>query len=216
MFFWPNQLMRPYRTRSHILFGNTPATCPPQTSQLFGELASLVHSKFSPANLFLHIYNTVSPSSFIFQNRTTSWCGPPQGPTLGSYPIVLPQGPTSGSHLEAPPQGHTPGSHPRTTLQDPNTGSHARVLSQDPTLGSHPRVPPQGPGFWVPPQVLGPTFPLCLVAACNLSLSLFKKRCSTGVFLTVSEIFSNNSLKSIVIRNCYNLAKISAFQHSSQ
>ena len=27
---------------------------------------------------------------------------------------------------------------------------------------SHSRVTPQDPGFWVPPQGLGPTFPVCL------------------------------------------------------
>ena len=39
MSFCPNQLKRPYRTRSYIMSGSTR---PPQTSELFGELAPLV------------------------------------------------------------------------------------------------------------------------------------------------------------------------------
>ena len=52
MFFCPNQLWHPYRTRSYIMSEDTPSTRPPQTSQLFGELASLVHLRLSLLGIF--------------------------------------------------------------------------------------------------------------------------------------------------------------------
>ena len=52
MFFCPNYLGRPYRTRSHIMSGNTPVTRPSQTSQMFGELASLVFLRLGLLGIF--------------------------------------------------------------------------------------------------------------------------------------------------------------------
>ena len=52
MFFCPNQLGRPYRTRSYILSQNTLATRPPQTSELFTELASLVRLRLGLLVIF--------------------------------------------------------------------------------------------------------------------------------------------------------------------
>ena len=71
MFFAQTSLGAHIGTQSHILSRNSPATRPPQTSQLFGELAlsfayASVCSEFSPLNLFLHISSTASLSPFIF------------------------------------------------------------------------------------------------------------------------------------------------------
>ena len=68
MFFCPNQLGRPYRTRSHIMSENTPAIRSPQTPQLFGELASLVRLRLGLLGIFTGelvspYSNTASPSS---------------------------------------------------------------------------------------------------------------------------------------------------------
>ena len=74
--------------------------------------------------------------------------------------------PTLGSHLRSHPQGPSP----------PPQG-----LTLGPTPRSHPRVAPQGPtiGSWVPPQCLGPTFPVCL------SEQLFQGTPSINCFLNV-------------------------------
>ena len=82
--------------------------------------------------------------------------------TLESRPRFPPQNSTPWFHTKAhprlPPQWPTPGSHPRVSPQSPNLGSHPRVAPQGLTPESGPRV--LGPGSWVPPQWLGPTFPV--------------------------------------------------------
>ena len=71
MIFCPNQLGQQYRKWSYIMSGNTPAT---HLLKPFNCLVNLLRSfayvsvcsEFSLVNLFLHISNTASPSSFIF------------------------------------------------------------------------------------------------------------------------------------------------------
>ena len=54
-------------------------------------------------------------------------------------------------------------------------GSYFKVPPQGPTLGSHLRAPPQGLPLGSHLRVLGPTFPVCQVAALRTA-TLLKKR----------------------------------------
>ena len=60
---------------------------------------------------------------------------------------------------------------------------------------SHSRVPPQGPGFWVPPQGLGPTFPVRLILHVENNAS--SKATNSRIFLLIFILYfvGNDFLK---------------------
>ena len=131
MFFFPNHLGCPYRTRSHITSGNTPATRPLQT---FGELATPRFARnlhrwtcvfvFRLLHLLLHSYFKMGQTKLCYHP-------PPSSTTHHHLPL-----PTTSQNISTTTHHH---SSPAKICPLPLTTTHHHSL---PLTTTHHHPPP--------------------------------------------------------------------------